>query len=67
MRLQPQVPPLAPDASITALRAAACPSASLLAWALLAYSQLLLAMRPHPTYEEALSDALSDLAGKLKK
>ncbi len=29
--------------------------------------QLLLAMRPHPTYEEALSDALSDLAGKLKK
>ncbi len=29
--------------------------------------QLLLAMRPHPSYEEALSDALTDLAGKLKK
>lgn len=29
--------------------------------------QLLSAMRPHPTYEEALTDALTDLAAKLKK
>lgn len=28
---------------------------------------LLLAMRPHPTYEEALTEALSDLAAKLEK
>ena len=27
--------------------------------------QLLAAMRPHPTYEEALSEALESLAGKL--
>jgi len=30
-------------------------------------AQLLLAMRPHPTFEEALSDALSDLCAKLVK
>ena len=29
--------------------------------------QLLLAMRPHPSFEEALTDALSDLTGKLEK
>ncbi len=29
--------------------------------------QLLLAMRPHPSFEEAMSDALADLAAKLKK
>ncbi|MBE6990781.1 MAG: dihydrolipoyl dehydrogenase [Ruminococcaceae bacterium] len=29
--------------------------------------QLLLAMRPHPTFEEALADALQDLAAKLEK
>ncbi len=29
--------------------------------------QLLCAMRPHPTFEEALSDALSDLCAKLAK
>ena len=29
--------------------------------------QLLLAMRPHPTFEEALSEALEDLANKLEK
>lgn len=29
--------------------------------------QLLLAMRPHPSFEEALSDALEDLAGKLER
>jgi len=29
--------------------------------------QLLLAMRPHPTFEEALSDALNDLCAKLAK
>ena len=29
--------------------------------------QLLTAMRPHPTFEEALSDALSDLCAKLEK
>ena len=28
---------------------------------------LLLAMRPHPTYEEALTEALTDLAAKLEK
>lgn len=27
--------------------------------------QLLLAMRPHPTYEEAMTDALTDLVRKL--
>lgn len=30
-------------------------------------SQLLRAMRPHPTFEEALSDALIDLQGKLEQ
>ena len=30
-------------------------------------SQLLLAMRPHPTFEEAVSDALEDLCRKLEK
>ena len=29
--------------------------------------QMLLAMRPHPTFEEAMSEALSDLCAKLKK
>ena len=29
--------------------------------------QLLLAMRPHPSFEEALTDALEDLAAKLEK
>ena len=29
--------------------------------------QLLLAMRPHPTFEEALSEALEDLVAKLNK
>ena len=29
--------------------------------------QLLLAMRPHPTFEEALSEALEDLASKLER
>ncbi len=29
--------------------------------------QLLLAMRPHPSYEEALTDALADLDAKLRK
>ncbi len=29
--------------------------------------RLLLAMRPHPTFEEALSDALNDLCAKLEK
>ncbi|MBQ2606873.1 MAG: dihydrolipoyl dehydrogenase, partial [Oscillospiraceae bacterium] len=29
--------------------------------------QLLRAMRPHPTFEEALGDALSDLDHKLNK
>ena len=29
--------------------------------------QLLTAMRPHPTFEEALTDALTDLAAKLEK
>ena len=29
--------------------------------------QLLRAMRPHPTFEEALGDALSDLCHKLEK
>ena len=29
--------------------------------------QLLRAMRPHPTFEEALGDALSDLDTKLNK
>jgi dihydrolipoamide dehydrogenase len=29
--------------------------------------QLLLAMRPHPTFEEALTEALEDLANKLEK
>lgn len=28
--------------------------------------QLLSAMRPHPTFEEAMGDALEDLCGKLK-
>nr|WP_326186309.1 dihydrolipoyl dehydrogenase [uncultured Oscillibacter sp.] len=31
----------------------------------LTVEQLLLAMRPHPTFEEALTDALEDLRGKL--
>jgi len=30
-------------------------------------NQLLIAMRPHPTFEEALTDALDDLVGKLNK
>ena len=30
-------------------------------------AQLLLAMRPHPTFEEALTDALTDLCAKLAK
>ncbi len=30
-------------------------------------SQLLLAMRPHPTFEEALTEALADLQAKLEK
>ena len=30
-------------------------------------AQLLLAMRPHPTFEEALTDALTDLCSKLAK
>ena len=29
--------------------------------------QLLLAMRPHPTFEEALTEALEDLAAKLAR
>ena len=29
--------------------------------------QLLRAMRPHPTFEEALGDALGDLCNKLEK
>ena len=29
--------------------------------------QLLRAMRPHPSFEEALTDALEDLAEKLEK
>jgi dihydrolipoamide dehydrogenase len=29
--------------------------------------QLLLAMRPHPTFEEVLSEALEDLVEKLNK
>ena len=29
--------------------------------------QMLLAMRPHPTFEEAMSEALGDLCAKLKK
>jgi len=30
-------------------------------------AQLLLAMRPHPTFEEALTEALTDLMNKLAK
>ena len=37
MRLQPYVPPLAPDAPLAAFLAAACSSVSPSAWAFLAY------------------------------
>ena len=33
----------------------------------LTVGQLLLAMRPHPTFEEALTEALTDLAAKLAR